>query len=116
MSVVLYFDVHVRAAITEGLRIRDVDVLTAQEDGAAEMDDADLLNRAGELGRVIFTQDQDFLVAAHRRQDAGEFFAGVIYCHQLRSSVGQCIADLELIVKVYEPVAMIGQVEYLPLK
>lgn len=28
MSVALYFDVHIRAAITEGLRLREVDVLT----------------------------------------------------------------------------------------
>ena len=67
MSVALYSDVHVRAAVTEGLRLRGVDVLTAQEDGAATMDDPDLLDRAGELGRVIFTQDQDFLREAHRR-------------------------------------------------
>ena len=35
MSVALYMAVHVRWAITAGLRRRGVDVLTAQEDGAA---------------------------------------------------------------------------------
>ncbi len=45
-------DVHVPAAITRGLLLRGVDVLTAQLDGAAELEDADLLNRATELGRV----------------------------------------------------------------
>jgi hypothetical protein len=34
MSVSLYSDVHVRRAVTEGLRLRGVDILTAQEDGA----------------------------------------------------------------------------------
>jgi hypothetical protein len=37
MSVRLYMDVHVRRAVTEGLRMRGVDVLTAQDDGAAEL-------------------------------------------------------------------------------
>jgi hypothetical protein len=45
MSVRLYMDVHVRRAVTEGLRMRGVDVLTAQEDGAAELTDTDLLSR-----------------------------------------------------------------------
>lgn len=39
MSVKLYMDVHVRRAVTDGLRLRGVDVLTAQEDGAGEFDD-----------------------------------------------------------------------------
>ena len=50
MSVPLYSDVHVRRAVTEGLRLRGVDILTAQEDGAAEMDDPELLDRVMMLG------------------------------------------------------------------
>ena len=55
-------DVHVPLAITEGLRRRNVDVLTAQEDGAQRIGDSDLLDRAAFLNRVLFTQDDDFLV------------------------------------------------------
>jgi hypothetical protein len=39
----LYMDVHVRREVTVGLRIRGVDVLTAQEDGAARFADAELM-------------------------------------------------------------------------
>lgn len=46
-------DVHVRRAVTIALRLRSLDVLTAQEDGAAELDDDHLLQRAKELGRVL---------------------------------------------------------------
>ena len=35
MSIALYMDAHVPRAITIGLRLLHVDVLTAQEDGAA---------------------------------------------------------------------------------
>jgi len=55
MSIRLYMDVHVRRAVTNGLRLRGVDVLTAQEDGASQMDDGPLLDRATELDRVLFT-------------------------------------------------------------
>jgi hypothetical protein len=61
LSVALYMDVHVRRAVTAALRLRSVDVLTAQEDGAAEFDDGQLLRRATELGRVLFSQDEDLL-------------------------------------------------------
>ncbi len=116
MSIRLYVDVHVRRAITEGLRLRGVDVLTAQEDGAREFDDPDLLERATALGRVLFTQDDDLLREAKRRQQTGETFAGVIYAHQLNLTIGQCIADLELIAQASEPAEWINRTEYLPLK
>jgi hypothetical protein len=35
MPVALYMDAHIPRAITVGLRLRGVDVLTAQEDNAA---------------------------------------------------------------------------------
>ena len=79
VSLKLYMDVHVRRAITSGLRLRDVDVLTSQEDGTARLSDDRLLDRATELQRVLFSQDRDLLVEATRRQRAGTHFAGVIY-------------------------------------
>jgi hypothetical protein len=90
-------DVHVRRAVTVGLRLRGVDVLTAQEDGAGEFPDPQLLSRATALGRVLFSQDDDLLREAQKRQQSGEVFAGVVYAHQLNISIGQCIDDLELI-------------------
>jgi predicted nuclease of predicted toxin-antitoxin system len=108
-------DVHVRRAVTDGLRLRKVDVLTAQDDGAGKFDDPELLDRATELDRVLFTQDDDLLREAKRRQQSGEPFSGVIYAHQLNITVGQCIADLELIAKATEPEELIDCTVYLPL-
>jgi predicted nuclease of predicted toxin-antitoxin system len=116
VSVRLYVDVHVRRAITEGLRLRGIDALTTQEDGAREFDDSDLLDRATALGRVLFTQDDDLLREAKRRQQTGDTFAGVIYAHQLNVTIGQCIVDLELIAQASEPAEWINRTEYLPLK
>jgi hypothetical protein len=48
MAIALYMDHHVPRAITVGLRLRGVDVLTAYEDGANELDDPALLDRASE--------------------------------------------------------------------
>ena len=64
MTVPLYMDVHVPLAITEQLRRRGVDVLTASEDKTTTLPDDELLERATLLGRVIFTQDIRFKALA----------------------------------------------------
>lgn len=99
MALGLYMDHNVRRAVTTGLRIRDVDVLTAFEDGHHTADDPALLDRAGVLGRVLFSQDEDLLEEAVRRQRAGVSFGGLTYCHQERLGNGALIDELELVVK-----------------
>ncbi len=115
MTVRLYTDVHVPFPIIHGLRARGVDVLTAQEDGTTTLADSELLDRATSLDRVLFTQDQDLLSEAARRQQAGTPFAGVIYAHQQRLTVRQFIAELELVAKVADPADLANRVTYLPL-
>jgi len=115
LSLKLYMDVHVQRAITQGLHVRGVDVLRSQDDGTAEFSDAELLDRAMVLGRATFSRDEDFLTESSHRQRIGEPFAGVIYAHQLKVTIGQCVEELELIAKVYEPEEMANRVIYLPL-
>ena len=57
MPVQLYLDVHIDKAIHDQLRLRGVDVLRAQDDGAAELSDDELLARSSSLGRLLFTHD-----------------------------------------------------------
>jgi hypothetical protein len=109
-------DVHVRQAITMGLRLRGVDVLTAQEDGARRLSDALLLDRATALGRVLFSQDEDLLREAAQRWQRDVPFAGVIYAHQLKVTIEQCIRDLELLAHAGVPQDFANRVEYLPLR
>lgn len=57
----------------------------------------------------------DLVKDAARRQRAGNDFHGVIYIHQLRTQIGPCIEDLELIARVYSPEEIRNQVIFLPL-
>jgi hypothetical protein len=109
-------DVHVRRAVTAGLRLRGIDVLTAQEDGAAELDDDRLLDRATELGRVLVSQDEDLLREGARRFSGRKNFSGIVYSHQLRITVGQMVEDLELIAKATSQSDWWGKIEYLPIR
>ncbi|MDJ0900444.1 MAG: DUF5615 family PIN-like protein [Xenococcus sp. MO_188.B8] len=115
MTIALYMDEQVPKAITIGLRLRGVDVLTIQEDNRIGAADIDLLERAIELNRVMFSRDRDFLIEANRRQAKGINFLGIIYAHQQKVNIGDCIRDLELIAKLGEPEEFTNRVQYLPL-
>jgi len=108
-------DVHVPAAITRGLVLRGVDVMTAQLDGTTELKDPDLLDRATELSRVLFTQDEDLLAEATRRQRIGQLFSGIVYGHQLDITIGRAINDLEILAQAGTLEDFANRVEYLPL-
>ena len=109
-------DVHVRRPVITALRRRGVDVLTATEDGTARLEDDRLLDRALEVSRVLFTQDDDLLCEAAARQRRGQQFGGVIYAHQQNITVRHTIDDLELIAKACEPEELENRVVYLPLR
>ena len=113
MSLGLYMDVHVPLPITRGLRRRGVDVLTAQEDKTTRLSDPELLRRARELGRILFSQDEDLIVEAVRCQRGRERFATVIFSRQLDLSIGRCISDLESLAKAAEPDDAQGQIIFL---
>jgi hypothetical protein len=42
-------------------------------------------------------------------------FAGVIFAHPLRISIGTCVTDLGVLAKLAEPEDLANRVEFLPL-
>jgi hypothetical protein len=116
MPLSIYMDVHVPAAITAGLRRRGIDVLTSQADGTARLSDDRLLERSTELARVLFTQDDDLLEVAARRQQEGKASSGVIYAHQLSAGIGPLVNDLEIVLSCATADELANRVTYLPLK
>ena len=114
MAARLYMDVHVPQSITDQLRRRGVDVITAFEDGFQEVPDDQLLERARQLNRVMFTQDIRFMAMAHAWQRQGRPFAGLLFGHQLGGTIGQSVRHLELIAKASEPDEWANVVERLP--
>jgi predicted nuclease of predicted toxin-antitoxin system len=108
-------DHNVHAAITDGLRQRGVDCLTAQDDTTSAATDEFILARARDLGRVVFTQDADFLEITASWLADNKPFAGVIYARQMGITIGQAISDLHLFATLLEPNEMENRLEYIPL-
>jgi len=103
-----HMDEHVPTAVTRGLRARGVDVVTAQESRLLAASDEEHLDQAAAEGRVIFTQDADFL----RLHAKGLSHAGIVYAHQ-QTPIGDVIRGLMLIYQVLEPRDMHNHVEFL---
>jgi hypothetical protein len=116
MPVALYMDVHVPQAITDQLRLRGVDVLTAQEDRCAERTYEQLLLRAKELHRVIFTHDIRFHAMAVAWQRNAKSFAGLLFGDQTGVGVGPYVRDLELIAVASDAAEWENVTQRLPFK
>lgn len=114
MSVSLYMDVHVPGPDTTQLRRRDVDVLTAQEDGHDEVSDEHVLARSSELNRLVFTQDVLFRELAENWQRQQREFAGLLFGPQLGVNLGQYVEDLGLIANASELHEWRNVVQFLP--
>ena len=115
MAIGYLMDQHIPGPITKGLRIREVDVLTAFEDGSHQLPDDELLQRAGELNRVLVTQDDDLLVIATQWLEEDREFNGIVYSHQLNITIGKAVEDLELLARCCDEDDFVNHVEYIPL-
>jgi len=114
VSLQLLMDAHIEAEITQRLRARGVDVLTAQEDGADLLSDPLLLDRATELGRVLFTYDQDFCGETARRLREGVPFFAVFYAHSDRSRLKEFAEWLEMYAVLMSPEEVRGRLIFIP--
>ncbi len=107
-GIKFYLDEHVSRAVAKGLRQRGADVLTVPEAGMIGASDEEHLALAEREGRVIFTQDDDFLRLAAQ----GHLHSGIVYARQ-PTPVGEIIYGLMLILQVLSPEEMRGHIEFL---
>src|SRR5262249_30496879 len=83
-------DEHVKSAITAGLRARGMDAVTVQERGLDRADDEVLLAAATAEGRLMLTQDKDFLRIHDEWMRSGKNHAGIAFLRP-RLSIGEAI-------------------------
>ena len=107
-SVRYYVDEHVGNAVVQGLRRRGVDVVTVVEAGMLSETDEAQLAFALNAGRVIFTQDGDFI----RLAASGLSHAGIVYAPQ-GTPLGRIVRGLLLIHNVLSAEELVGRIEYI---
>ncbi len=107
-NIKFYTDEHVSNAVVAGLRRRGINVLTTHEAGKLSASDREHLDFAREEGRVIFTQDDDFL----RLHANVEGHAGIVYAHQ-QTPIGDIIRGLVLIYQVLDADEMKNHTEFI---
>jgi hypothetical protein len=105
----LYLDEHVAHAIANGLRRRGIDVTTTAEAALLSALDEEHIAFAKREGRVIVTQDTDFLRSAANDRT----HLGIAYFPQGRRSLGEVIRHLALMHAVMDDAEMRGRIEYL---
>jgi predicted nuclease of predicted toxin-antitoxin system len=104
-----HLDEHLPAALADALRKRGIDVTTPNDAGLRGASDEEHLEFAWQSGRVIVTQDNDFL----RLHSHGLLHAGITYCKQQTRNIGQIIQALTVIYDSFTPDEVKGQVLYL---
>jgi predicted nuclease of predicted toxin-antitoxin system len=108
-TIRFHLDENCDRAIAEGLTRRGVDVTTTPGVGMMSAGDEEQIAHSLAEGRVLFTQDRDFL----RLHAAGLPHAGMAYCGKDTKSIGEIIQGLVLIWEILEPEEMVKNVEYL---
>jgi len=104
-----HLDEHVPRAVANALRRLGIDATTTPEAGLRQAVDLAHLAFAKREGRVIVTQDADFL----RYHVQGVPHAGIAYCQKGSRSIGQMAETLRLMYEVLTPEEMENAVEYL---
>jgi hypothetical protein len=87
-------DVHVVFAITQALRLRNMDVVTAQERDLATANDDQLLLIALSERRVMLTNDTDFLALAAQLSADNKTFAPIYFWPQQQRSIGEIMRSI----------------------
>ena len=92
-----------------GLQSRGIDVTTTASAMLIGASDEKQLAFASNQQRVVVTHDRVFL----RLNDAGIAHVGIVYCHQVKYSVGSLLQSLLLLQECESRESMAQRVEYL---
>jgi len=109
VAVSFHLDEHISTALAVALRSRGIDVTTTADAGLVGVEDRDQLAFAAVAGRVMVTQDVDFL----RLHAAGIPYAGIAFCHSKWRTIGEVLRRLVLIHATFSPADIKNRVEYL---
>lgn len=113
MPVKIYTDESVPVAVAAGLQRRHVAATSARDSGNLGLTDEEQFAYATSHQMAIFTHDADFLRLASIHAESGEDHWGIIYAHQNKVTIGECIHRLKEIADLLEPEDLRNHIEFL---
>ena len=111
-AIKYYFDENMAVEIAEQLKRVGIDSITVRDIGELGDDDRSHLQRATSMGRVLCTQDADFL----RINADGVAHAGIAFGEQYLAGIGGWVKALRKLHATKSAEEVIGQVEFLSVK
>jgi predicted nuclease of predicted toxin-antitoxin system len=109
VPISFHLDEHIPSTLADALRSRGIDVTTTAEVDLSGAPDREHLSFALSAGRVLVTQDLDFV----RLHAEGLPHAGVTFWRQRTRSIGEVVRRLLLMHALMTPDEMKNRVEYL---
>lgn len=109
MPIAFHLDENIPPAVAGALRHRGINVTTTSDAGLDGAEDREHLAYATDAGRVVVTQDVDFLVLHSEGVDQ----ARIAYWRSRTRSIGDALRRLVLIHAALSPEEMKNRVEYL---
>lgn len=113
MTALLYTDEHVPLAVIRALRRAGHDVTRAGDIFPAGTSDVTHFERALGEGRVVLTQDADFLALSARILADGGHHSGVVYWPQGTYTIGQVVRKLKQYLETTTPESRRDMVKFL---
>lgn len=107
-DIVFYTNESVSVAVSEGLKRRGVNTISARDAGNLGLSDEEQLAYASKNNLVIVTHDDDFLSIAIELEHTG-----IAYVHQEKYKVGDLIRRLKLLWETTQSENMMNHVEFL---
>lgn len=104
-----YLDENVPVIVARQLHARQIEAVTVRDLGMLGASDEAHLAKAKEMGRVLCTNDADYL----RFAAEGVSHAGIVFGQQDQHYIGEWVNFLTLVHAVYTPEEMVDRVEYL---
>jgi len=105
LRIKIYADESINIAIIQGLKRRGVKAFSAKELGKLGLTDIEQLEIAIQQQAVILTNDADFMrISAHKNH------TGIIYVHQDKLTIGECIQKLKIITETRTQEQMKNQI------
>ena len=104
----IYADESINIAIVEGLKRRGIKAFSAQDLEKLGLTDEEQLEIAIHQKAVVLTNDSDFI-----RISARKSHTGIIYVHQDKLTIGECIQRLKIITETRTAEQMKNQIIFL---